>query len=103
MADNPPQILLISPTHIGSTIIPDQEEFFNQAREKSYLFAEYYQKVATDWPLIIEDHHYRKHRIILNPGEVLFYESARLKHGRPIPLKGQEYANIFCHFKIAGK
>ena len=61
------------------------------------------QEVATDWPLIIEDHHYRKHRIILNPGEVLFYESARLKHGRPIPLKGQEYANIFCHFKIAGK
>ena len=61
------------------------------------------QKVATDWPLIIEDHHYRKHEIILNPGEVLFYESARLKHGRPIPLKGREYANIFCHFKIAGK
>ena len=61
------------------------------------------QEVDTDWPLIIEDHHYRKHQIILNPGEVLFYESARLKHGRPIPLKGQEYANIFCHFKIAGK
>ena len=48
LADNLPQILLISPTHIGSTIMPEQEEFFNQAREKSYLFAEYYQKVASD-------------------------------------------------------
>ena len=41
LADNIPQILLISPTHIGSTIMPDQEEFFNQAREKSYQFAEF--------------------------------------------------------------
>ena len=48
LVDNLPQILLISPTHIGSTIMPEQEEFFNKAREKSYLFAEYYQKVASD-------------------------------------------------------
>ena len=48
LVDNPPQILLISPTHIGSSIMPDQEEFFKQAREKSYLFAEHYQKVATE-------------------------------------------------------
>ena len=48
LADNVPQILLISPTHIGSTIVPDQEEFFNQAREKSHQFAEHYQKIAND-------------------------------------------------------
>ena len=48
LADNVPQILLISPTHIGSTIMPDQEEFFNQAREKSHQFAEHYQKIAND-------------------------------------------------------
>ena len=48
LADNVPQILLISPTHIGSTIMPDQEEFFNQAREKSHQFAKHYQKIAND-------------------------------------------------------
>ena len=48
LADNLPQILLISPTHIGSTIMSDQEEFFNQAREKSHRFAEYYQKAALE-------------------------------------------------------
>ena len=45
LIDNPPKLLLISPIHIGSTIQPDQEEFFEQAREKSYRFAEHYQRV----------------------------------------------------------
>jgi len=48
LVDNPPQILLISPTHIGSTIMPDEEEFFEQAREKSLQFAEHYEKAAFD-------------------------------------------------------
>ena len=48
LADNIPQILLVSPTHIGSSIMPDQEEFFNQAREKSYQFAEHYEKAVAE-------------------------------------------------------
>lgn len=60
------------------------------------------QKVNRDWPLIIEDHFYRKHHVLLKPGEMVFYESGRLMHGRPIPLDGQLFANIFCHFKPVG-
>ena len=48
LIDNPPKLLLISPIHIGSTIQPDQEEFFEQAREKSYRFSEHYQRVAEE-------------------------------------------------------
>ena len=48
LADNPPQILLISPTLIGSTIMPDEEQFFEQAREKSLQFSKHYEKVAAD-------------------------------------------------------
>ena len=48
LADNIPQILLVSPTHIGSTVMPDQEEFFNQAREKSLQFAEHYEKAVAE-------------------------------------------------------
>ena len=48
LIDNPPKLLLISPIHIGFTIQPDQEEFFEQAREKSYQFAEHYQRVAEE-------------------------------------------------------
>ncbi|GAC20168.1 prolyl hydroxylase family protein [Paraglaciecola arctica] len=57
------------------------------------------QDVNQDWPLLIDDNYYRQHQVNLQPGEMLFYESARLKHGRPLPLDGRCYANIFCHFK----
>ncbi|MGJ8690957.1 MAG: 2OG-Fe(II) oxygenase [Thalassotalea sp.] len=56
------------------------------------------QEVNEDWPLVIEDNYYRQHKILLKPGEVIFYESARLTHGRPIALNGKSFANIFCHF-----
>jgi prolyl 4-hydroxylase len=55
------------------------------------------QQVEQDWPLVIIDHYGRTHDIILKPGEVLFYESAKCYHGRPYPLKGDRYANIFAH------
>ena len=59
------------------------------------------QEIDAEWPLVIEDNYYRKHHVFLNPGEVIFYESARLDHGRPYPLKGENFANIFCHFMPA--
>ena len=57
------------------------------------------QEVDEDWILVIEDHQHRCHHITLKPGEMIFYESGRLIHGRPSPLNGNLFANIFCHFK----
>ena len=57
------------------------------------------QDVDEDWPLVIYDHQHRRHSILLKPGEVAFYESGSLVHGRPTPLDGDSFANIFCHFK----
>ena len=59
------------------------------------------QEVNEDWPLVIEDNYYREHHVLLKPGEMVFYEGGRLKHGRPIRLNGKSFANIFCHFKPA--
>ena len=56
------------------------------------------QKVKKDWYLEIEDHSRKKHKVALFPGEVLFYESATLLHGRPEPLQGEYFSNIFCHY-----
>lgn len=56
------------------------------------------QNVKKDWPLVIEDNVYREHQVILKPGDLVFYEGARLKHGRPQPLIGRSFSNIFCHF-----
>lgn len=57
------------------------------------------QRVNTDWALQIEDHMFRRHAIVLKPGEILLYEGARLTHGRPTPLDGEHFANIFVHFR----
>ena len=45
---HPPEILLISPTHIGHNILPEEKEFFDQARGKSLQFAEHFEKAAAE-------------------------------------------------------
>jgi prolyl 4-hydroxylase len=55
------------------------------------------QQVDADWALHICDHKGRVHRVMMAPGDMLFYESARLQHGRPDPLQGGYFANIFAH------
>ena len=79
----------------GAVLIPHRD------REKTHIISAIInidKDLDKDWPLMIEDHFYRKHLIYLEPGEVVFYESARLLHGRPEPLMGRSFANIFCHF-----
>lgn len=60
------------------------------------------QKVDSDWPLEIEDNLYRTHKVILSPGEMVFYEAGRLIHGRPSPFDGERFVNIFCHYSPEG-
>ena len=55
------------------------------------------------WPLVISDHQGAVHRVTLEPGQMLLYESAKLPHGRPEPFAGQFYDNIFVHFKPSSK
>jgi prolyl 4-hydroxylase len=59
-------------------------------------------RLNSPWPFYIEDIDGRPHEISLHPGEMLFYESARLKHGRPYPLDGDYYAAIFVHYTPVG-
>jgi len=56
------------------------------------------QDVNEDWLLTIDDNDYREHGIVLKPGDMVFYEGGRLQHGRPYPLNGKSFSNIFCHF-----
>ena len=79
----------------GAVLVPHRD------REHTHIISAIInidQEVNEDWPLVIEDHFYRKHEVILKPGEVIYYESAKLLHGRPVPLNGKSFANIFCHF-----
>lgn len=57
---------------------------------------------AKPWPLHILDHGGNGHDVVMQPGEVLLYESARLQHARPVPLEGEWFANVFVHFHPLG-
>ena len=54
---------------------------------------------AAAWPLVIEGFDGRANEVLLAPGEMLFYESAKCLHGRPYPLNGSSFVAIFLHFK----
>ena len=45
------------------------------------------QDVDVEWPLQIVDHQGSAHEILLKPGDMVLYESARLVHGRIKPLQ----------------
>ena len=49
------------------------------------------------WPLYIEDIDGNPHEISMEPGDMVFYEGAKLMHGRPYPLDGRFYAGLFLH------
>lgn len=34
----------------------------------------------------------------MEPGDMVLYESHTTLHGRPFPMKGRFYANVFVHF-----
>ncbi|MEO1747760.1 MAG: hypothetical protein AAFR27_03930 [Pseudomonadota bacterium] len=55
-------------------------------------------RLDKDWPLYIEDLDGNPCEVSIEPGEMVFFEGALLKHGRPYPLEGEYYANIFLHY-----
>lgn len=60
------------------------------------------QDVDEDWPLEVYDHDGVAHNITLGVGEMVYYESHSVIHGRPFPLNGRFYANVFVHFEALG-
>jgi len=60
------------------------------------------QDVDEDWPIEVIGHDGRAHNITMEPGDMVLYESHSVIHGRPYPLKGRFYANVFIHFEPRG-
>lgn len=61
------------------------------------------QDVDEDWPLEVYGRDGLAYNVTMKPGDMVLYESHSLIHGRPFPLKGRYYANIFIHFQPTGK
>jgi hypothetical protein len=53
---------------------------------------------AEPWPILIEDYQGNLNEVLLEPGDLLFYESSKCWHGRPKRFKGSWYTSVFAHF-----
>lgn len=54
------------------------------------------------WPVEVFDHANRLHEIIMEPGDIIYYESAKNLHSRNRPLLGGSnayYVNLFTHYR----
>jgi len=60
------------------------------------------QDVDEPWPVEVYAHDGKAYNITMEPGDMVLYESHSVLHGRPFPLKGRYYANIFIHFEPTG-
>jgi hypothetical protein len=61
------------------------------------------QDVEEDWPLEVYDHDGVAHNVTMQPGDMVLYESHSVIHGRPFPLNGKYFANVFVHFEPMGR
>jgi hypothetical protein len=71
-------------THVISSIVHIAREYFDDNHP---------------WPIEIEDHDGELHAVNLEPGQMLFYESAACLHGRRQVLRGKYYASVFTHYQ----
>lgn len=60
------------------------------------------QDVDEPWPLEVIGHDGKAQNVTMEPGDMVLYESHSVIHGRPFPLKGRYFANIFVHFEPVG-
>lgn len=60
------------------------------------------QDVDEPWPIEVYGHDGRAYNVTMEPGDMVLYESHSLLHGRPFPLKGRYFANVFIHFQPTG-
>jgi len=58
------------------------------------------QDVDEPWPLEVYGHDGKAYNITMEPGEMIFYESHSVIHGRPFPLKGRYYAVSIFEYMI---
>jgi len=56
------------------------------------------QQTDEGWPLEVVQENGERSEIYLQPGEMVLYEGAKLRHGRPKRFHGKEFANIFVHY-----
>lgn len=57
--------------------------------------------LTNPWPVEVFDHADRLHEVLMEPGDIVYYESAKNLHSRNRPLNGDNayYVNLFTHYR----
>eukprot|EP00956_Cyclotella_meneghiniana_P006877 scaffold9281_cov28-Cyclotella_meneghiniana.AAC.2 len=55
--------------------------------------------VDRPWTVEVNDHANRLHEVVMKPGDIVYYESAKALHGRNTPLQSGRYINLFTHYR----
>lgn len=60
--------------------------------------------LSKPWTVEVHDHADRLHEVVMEPGDIVYYESAKCLHGRNTPLQGKDayYVNMFSHYRPRG-
>jgi hypothetical protein len=58
--------------------------------------------IREPWMLEIYDFDGRLHEVLMEEGDIVYYESARCLHGRMRALHGEAYVNLFAHYRPVG-
>eukprot|EP00578_Thalassiosira_sp_NH16_P024176 CAMPEP_0181101030 /NCGR_PEP_ID=MMETSP1071-20121207/13524_1 /TAXON_ID=35127 /ORGANISM="Thalassiosira sp., Strain NH16" /LENGTH=526 /DNA_ID=CAMNT_0023183829 /DNA_START=83 /DNA_END=1663 /DNA_ORIENTATION=- len=57
------------------------------------------ENVSRPWTIEVHDHADRLHEVVMEPGDIVYYESAKALHGRNTPLQSGNYINLFTHYR----
>lgn len=57
------------------------------------------ENVLKPWTVEVHDHADRLHEVVMEPGDIVYYESAKALHGRNTPLQSGNYINLFTHYR----
>jgi len=60
--------------------------------------------LTAPWPVEVHDHADRLHEVMMDAGDIVYYESAKNLHGRNRHLQGKNayYVNLFTHYRPVG-
>jgi len=58
------------------------------------------QDLEEDWPLEVYGRDGLAYNVTMKSGDMVLYESHSLIHGRPFPMKGKYFANIFVSVNL---
>lgn len=67
----------------------------------SIVMVDYDLNGKPNWPLDIQAHDGTWHKVYLEPGDIVFYESAVCSHGRDERFQGNSFSNFYIHYQLA--